>query len=188
MDLQSESQTHSVVSDSLQPHQPLDVHGILQERILMWARILAIPFFRGSSQPRDWTQVSRIAGEFFACWATREPSGPLGCLRVLDTVTCAATNVGLQIFLQDPDFNAFGQMPRSSSIRSYVSAIFNFWGPSILFSIAAVPFCIPTNSTQGCRFLHIFAGTFCLFENSQPDRCEMLSYCGKIEYENDVSN
>ena len=95
---------------------------------------------------------------------------------------------GLHIFLQDPDFNAFGQMPRSSSIRSYVSAIFNFWGTSMLFSIAAVPFCIPTNSAQGCRFLHILACTFCLFDNSQPDRCEMLSYCGKIEYENDVSN
>ena len=27
---------------------------------------------RGSSQPRDWTQVSRIAGEFFTIWATRE--------------------------------------------------------------------------------------------------------------------
>ena len=35
---------------------------ILQARILEW---VAIPFFRGSSQPRDRTQVSRIAGEFF---------------------------------------------------------------------------------------------------------------------------
>ena len=31
-----------------------------------------IPFFRGSSQPRDWTWVSCIAGRFFTCWATRE--------------------------------------------------------------------------------------------------------------------
>ena len=29
-------------------------------------------FSRGSSQPRDWTQVSRIAGGFFTVWATRE--------------------------------------------------------------------------------------------------------------------
>ena len=35
------------------------IHGILQARILEW---VAIPFSRGSSQPRDWTQVSRIAG------------------------------------------------------------------------------------------------------------------------------
>ena len=38
------------------------VHGILQARILEWA---AFPFSRGSFQPRDQTQVSRIAGEFF---------------------------------------------------------------------------------------------------------------------------
>ena len=33
---------------------------------------VAFPFSRGSSQPRDWTQVSRIAGVFFTSWATRE--------------------------------------------------------------------------------------------------------------------
>ena len=40
---------------------PMDytVHGILQARILEW---VAFPFSRGSSQPRDRTQVSRIAG------------------------------------------------------------------------------------------------------------------------------
>ena len=38
------------------------VHGILQVRILEW---VAIPFSRGSSQPRDQTQVSHIAGRFF---------------------------------------------------------------------------------------------------------------------------
>ena len=42
---------------------------ILQARILEW---VAIPFFRGSSQPRHQTQVSHIAGRFFTCWATRE--------------------------------------------------------------------------------------------------------------------
>ena len=45
------------------------VHGLLQARILEW---VAFPFSRGSSQPRDWTQVSRIAGGFFTSWATRE--------------------------------------------------------------------------------------------------------------------
>ena len=43
---------------------PMDyiVHGILQARILAWA---VFPFSRGSSQPRDQTQVSHIAGRFF---------------------------------------------------------------------------------------------------------------------------
>jgi len=38
------------------------VCGILQARMLEWA---AMPSSRGSSQPRDQTQVSRIAGRFF---------------------------------------------------------------------------------------------------------------------------
>ena len=52
---------------------PIDciVHGILQARILEW---LAIPFSRGFSQPRDGTQVFRIAGRFFTRWASREAS------------------------------------------------------------------------------------------------------------------
>ena len=78
---------------------PMDytVHGILQPRILgsivtylplgfLWlafkGKLLSynsvtgsdgsppIPFSRGSSQPRDWTLVSRIAGGFFTSWAT----------------------------------------------------------------------------------------------------------------------
>ena len=50
---------------------PMDysVHGILQARILEW---VPFPFSRGSSQPRDRTQVSCIAGRFFTSWATRE--------------------------------------------------------------------------------------------------------------------
>jgi len=38
------------------------VHGMLQARILEW---VAFPFSRGSSQTRDRTQVSCIAGRFF---------------------------------------------------------------------------------------------------------------------------
>ena len=42
------------------------VHGIPRQRILEW---VAMPSFRGSSQPRDQTQVSHIAGGFFTIWA-----------------------------------------------------------------------------------------------------------------------
>ena len=45
------------------------IHVFLQARILGW---VAISFSRGSSWPRDWTQVSRIAGRCFTFWATRE--------------------------------------------------------------------------------------------------------------------
>ena len=40
------------------------VHGILQATVLEW---VAFPSSRGSSQPRDQTQVSHIAGGFFTC-------------------------------------------------------------------------------------------------------------------------
>ena len=45
------------------------VHGILQARMLEW---VVISFSRGSSQPRDWTHVSCIAGKFFTAWAVGE--------------------------------------------------------------------------------------------------------------------
>ena len=58
------------------------VHGILQARILEW---VAFPSSRASSQPRNWTQVSHIAGRFFTSWATREAqeywSGSLSLLQ-----------------------------------------------------------------------------------------------------------
>ena len=44
-------------------------HGIFQARVLEW---VAISFFRGSSWPRNQTQVSCIAGRRFSIWATRE--------------------------------------------------------------------------------------------------------------------
>ena len=60
------------MSDSLRCHglQPTRflLPWTLQARILEW---VAMPSSRGSSQPRDWTQVSHIAGRFF----TFEPQG-----------------------------------------------------------------------------------------------------------------
>ena len=53
--------------DGSPPGSP--VPGILQARILEW---VAISFFRGSSWPRDRTQVSHNAGRHFNLWATRE--------------------------------------------------------------------------------------------------------------------
>ena len=103
-----ESESHSVVSDSLWPHglySPWNSPGqkpgvgslsLLQgifptqgsnpslphyrhilyqlshkgsPRILEW---VAYPFSSGSSQPRNWTEVSCIAGGFFTNWAIRE--------------------------------------------------------------------------------------------------------------------
>ena len=48
------------------------VHGILQTGILEWVAIL---FSRESSQPRDQTWVSCIAGRFLTFWVTRKTQG-----------------------------------------------------------------------------------------------------------------
>ena len=81
----------SVVSDSATPSMDCSlpgssIHGILQARILEW---VAFPFSRGSSQPRDPTQISHIEGRLFTRWATREANSTWiflyspGCRRAL---------------------------------------------------------------------------------------------------------
>ena len=54
--------------------------------ILEW---IAIPFSRGSSQPRNWTWVSCIAGRFFTSWATRE--APRICMDIYTSCICTST-------------------------------------------------------------------------------------------------
>ena len=65
--------SRSVMSDSLRSMHcsppASSVHGILQARIL--ERVASL-FSRGSSQHRDRTCVSHIAGRFFTIWVTRE--------------------------------------------------------------------------------------------------------------------
>ena len=53
--------THSSIS-GLENSMDCIVHGIVQARTLEW---VVVPFFRRSCQPRDQTQVSRVAGGFF---------------------------------------------------------------------------------------------------------------------------
>ena len=60
--------------------QGSSVHGIFQARVLEW---VAISFSRGSSRLRDQTQVSHIAGRWFAVWA---PEKPILCARKCITV------------------------------------------------------------------------------------------------------
>ena len=68
-----EKSCESVTQSCLTVYKTMDcsppgssVHEILQARILEW---IAIPFSRGSSQRRDQTRVSRIAGRRFTLWA-----------------------------------------------------------------------------------------------------------------------
>ena len=52
------------------------IHEISQARILEW---IAISISWGSSWPRDWTQVSHLAGRLFTVWAIRESSKEKVC-------------------------------------------------------------------------------------------------------------
>ena len=68
-----------LASDSLWPHglyslPGSSVHGIFQARIREW---VAISPSRGSSWPRNWTQVFCIAGGCFTNWTTREALLPM---------------------------------------------------------------------------------------------------------------
>ena len=65
---------------------PMDcvVHEIFQARVL---ERIAFPFSRGSSQPKDQTQVSRIAGGFCTSWATGKPKNTsVGSLSLLQGI------------------------------------------------------------------------------------------------------
>ena len=70
---ENESVSHSVESDSLQPHRRWPTRHLCpwipQTRILEW---VSISFSRRSSWFRDQTQISSIEGKFFTIWATRE--------------------------------------------------------------------------------------------------------------------
>ena len=76
------------------------VHGIFQARILEWA---AISFSRGSSWPRDQTQVSRTVGRCFTIWATREVPK-----RLLMKVKVESEKVGLNLNIQKTKIMASG--------------------------------------------------------------------------------
>ena len=65
------SVSHSVISDSLRLQGPQPARFLCPwdspARIMEW---VAMPFSRGSSWPRDQTQLSCISGRFFTIWAS----------------------------------------------------------------------------------------------------------------------
>ena len=96
------------------------VHGILQARILEW---VAIPFFKGSFQPRGWTHVARIEGRFFTIWATDQIRSDqyLSRVRLFATPWIAACQASLSI----TNSRSTG-MPLKLPGRSPNSNIWNF--------------------------------------------------------------
>ena len=107
------------------------VHGISPARILEW---VAISFSRGSSRPRDRTQVSHIADRLF----TTEPPGKSLC-RLLLLIKQQGNKT--QVFSQNShhlDFSSFGNLSKS---------LIYTWFPDFVAASAAA------KSLQSCRTL-----------------------------------
>ena len=65
---EAESENCLVISDSLRPHGLYSPQNSPGQN----TGVGSFPFSGGSSQPRDWTQVSHTAGGLFTSWATRK--------------------------------------------------------------------------------------------------------------------
>ena len=84
------------------------VHELSRQEYLEW---VAISFSRRSSQPKDWTQVSRIAGWFISIWAIRE-----------------AHTLSIHVFILK-SCEIFGSMHIWLSVKE-IQKLFNSCGPS----------------------------------------------------------
>ena len=121
---------------------PMDytVHGILQPRILEW---VAFPFSRGSSQPRDRTQVSRIAGGFFTSWATREAQSLLEfpCLWVTSSFLCALRlyHIVLQWLGQESVAASCVGAPQGQNLVSFIFVVPHWCHRPLLFPLSQGP-------------------------------------------------
>ena len=109
------SESQSVVSDPLWS-DGLYNPWILQARILGW---VAIAFSRGSSQPRDWTQVSSIAGGFFTNWATREAQNGNNSTYILGLMWEPKEIIHVKMFEVIAIFTNISSFIHSASINIY---------------------------------------------------------------------
>ena len=99
-------------------HQaPLSIR-ILQARILEW---VAMPSSRGSSQPRDQSQVSHIVGGFFTNWATREVYAILFLLEALEiaTIWLLTSHTQTHLYREKPRNDLFTSCLGQRSLSGY---------------------------------------------------------------------
>ena len=107
------------------------VHGILQARILEW---VAIPLSRGSSWPRNRTQISCTTGRFFTIWATRkvpmvhskkrQGAGRVAQKKPMLFFICQATT---HYFLFRPTTKLYTLAARYTSLSAFSFLFTNLW-------------------------------------------------------------
>lgn len=105
--------------------------------------------------------------------------GYLSCFHILANMNNAATYRIIKISLEDSHFISPRYIPRVRLLDHMEVLFFIFWGTSIPVLIVAIPIYINTNSVK--RFLSSTSSStfiiYCLFENSHPDRCEVIYHC-----------
>ena len=151
------------------------VHGIPQARILEWA---AIPFSRGSSQPKDWTQVSCIAGGFFTSWAIREPheNGRQKQFSSQDKrIMILSLNVGLFSYSRPPfQFPDISYLLSGSFQSEFISEMENHWiWNQSRNSPRSRTMCLGAEKSQVCSFLSPTVGCLILLHNHIPTTLHM---------------
>ena len=91
---------------------------------------------RGPSQPRDWTQVSRIAGGFFTIWATKETQSIIQRVQIQERLSGQVTTLSLQIFSSRRDFFF-------SSRRDFFFSSLHYWNIYLpIFKSLSIWLCI----------------------------------------------
>ena len=166
------------------------VHGILQARIVEW---VAIPSSRGSSQPRDRTQVSHIAGRF----PTEPPEKPknttVGSLSLLQGIfPTEESNQGLlhhrwipyQLSypsLLDPFNYSPVNSPHSDGfgvlclVIDKFSSCFNLQTHTTIFSISSFSNKKVTNFPTNCSFIFDISPSAALFLHRQQEHVSSKS-------------
>ena len=102
------------------------VHGIFQAIVLEW---IAISFSRGSSRPRDWTQVSRIVDRCFTVWATK-----MSNFNHLSKCLIRSTQGETHLVLSDLEIKSSGKMSSPCNIRTIVWQFVLCLPPTAVFS------------------------------------------------------
>ena len=127
------------------------VHGISQARILEW---VATSSSRGSSRPRDWTQVSSIAGRLF----TTEPQGkPVIRIQELLRIFCLTPLCKtLSIVVQSLSRVWLFAVPWTAALQALLSFIIS-WSLLKLLSIESV---MPSNHLILCCPLLLLPSNF----------------------------
>ena len=123
------------------------VQGILQARILEW---VAMPSSRGSSQPRDWTQVSCIASRFFDIWATKEV-----LRRIRDDAKVGGWRPRMMVFIFSEMGSSWDGNKDDDGI--YFTGLFWGWNVKVLVVQSCLTLCDPMDCSPRASSVHGFS-------------------------------